>query len=359
MAAKEGPCTEIVSPNHICRAFEKGGGEVATSVQKTDGSIGYVDLATARKKGFYMKEKADQHTYWIPLQTVSPEESNKIGTNFIEPTKTPTSNTSSSAEGANCLGADYRNYPAGEADPTLGDWEHAIATGGSKKALELEPLATYPACGLTYDFAWDDDAPVYGEGGLEQAKARTVKDYLEAVESTEGQYQLVLRDYGTLPPAIINIAQNGVKAIDWKKEAPTGGGSKEEVKTPPKEEKTGGGGTVITSPSNLFSIAGAKVKGKTIVLSLVLPGAGKVQIKAIGGGVTVASQTASVSGSKGSVTLSISKSAVSKLAKIKGHKFRVKITITFTPTGGSGASKTKTLTLTQAAVTPKKKGKKK
>ncbi len=84
-----------------------------------------------------------------------------------------------------------------------------------------------------------------------------------------------------------------------------------------------------------------------------------MQIKAIGGCVTVASQTASVSGGKGNVTLSISKSAVSKLAKIKGHKFSVKITITFTPTGGSGASKTKTLTLTQAAVTPKKKGKKK
>lgn len=359
VAAKEGSCTEVVSPNHICRAFEKGGGEVATSVQKTNGSIGYVDLATARKKGFYMKEKADQHSYWIPLQTVSPEEGDKIGTNFIEPTKTPTSNMSSSAEGANCLGADYRNYPAGEADPTLGDWEHAIATGGSKKALELEPLATYPACGMTYDFAWDDDASVYGEGGQEQAKARTVKDYLEAVESTEGQYQLVLRDYGTLPPEIINIAQNGVKAIDWKKEASTGGGPKEEIKTPPKEEKTGGGGTtIITPPSNEFSFTSAKVKGKTIVLSLVLPGAGKVQIKAIGGGVTVASETASVSRGKGSVTLSISKAALSKLAKIKGRKFSVKITIVFTPAGGSGASRSKTLTLTQAAVRPKK-GKKK
>ena len=41
-------------------------------------------------------------------------------------------------------------------------------------------------CGLTYDFAWDDDAQVYGEAGEEQAKARTVKDYLEAVESDQG-----------------------------------------------------------------------------------------------------------------------------------------------------------------------------
>jgi hypothetical protein len=207
---------------------------------------------------------------------------------------------------------------------------------------------------MTYDFAFDDDAPVFGEGGEEQARARTVKDYLEAVETELSQFHLSFHDYGTLPLGIIHIAQNGVKAIDWKKEAGSGGKKEEVKKTPPVEEKpiiT----PIITPPSNAFSIAGAKVKGKTIVLSLVLPGAGKVQIKAIGGGVTVANVTASVSGGKGSVSLSLSKAALSKLAKIKGHKFSVKITITFTPTGGSKASKTKTLTLTQAAI--KKKGK--
>jgi ABC-type phosphate transport system substrate-binding protein len=352
-----GECTEAVSANHICRAHEKGGGEVAASVQKTNGSIGYVDLATARKKGFSMKEKTDQKTYWIPLQTVSPEEGDEIGESYVEPTKTPTSNLSSSAEGANCLGADYRNYPTTGEDPTLGDWEHSIATGGSKKALEEEPLSTYPACGLTYDFAWDDDSTVYGEAGQEQAKARTVKDYLEAVESTEGQEQLVVRDYGVLPPNIIQIAQNGVKAIDWKKEASTGGGPKVEPKTEPKTEPPAGGGgpPIVTPPSNAFSIAGAKIKGKAIVLSLVLPNAGKVQIKAVGGGVTVANVTAGVKAGNGSVTLSISKAALSKLAKVKGHKFSVKITITFTPTGGSAASKTKTITLTQSAIAPKKK----
>lgn len=362
VAAKEGECTQAISANHICRAFEKGGGEVATSVQKTNGSIGYVDLATARKKGYYMKEKADQKTYWIPLQTVSPEEGDEIGESYIEPSKTPTSNLSASAEGANCLGADYRDFPTTGSDPTLGDWEHAIATGGSERALEEEPLATYPVCGLTYDFAWDDNSTVYGEGGQEQAKARTVKDYLTAVESEEGQYQLVLRDYGTLPPEIIKIAQNGVSAIDWKKESGGGGTTKEEQKTaPPNEEKTAGNGgpPLVAPPSNAFSIAGAKIKGKAIVLSLVLPDPGKVQIKATGGGVTVANVTAGVKGGSGSVTLTISKSALSKLAKIKGHKFSVKITVTFTPTGGSAASKVKTLTLTKAAVTPKKKASKK
>jgi ABC-type phosphate transport system substrate-binding protein len=358
-------CAPSEFPNHICRAFEKGGGEVAVAVQKTNGSIGYVDLATARKKGFYMKEEADQHTYWVPVQTVSPEENNKISESYIEPTKTPGSNLSASSEGANCLGADYRGYPsasASEPDPTLGDWEKAIATGGSKKALAEEPLATYPVCGLTYDFAWDDNAPVYGEGGQEQAKARTVKDYLEAVESQEGQYQLVLRDYGTLPPNIIQIAQNGVKAIDWKKEAGSGGKTEEKTVTPPPATTTTT--TPITTtiappiPSNAFSVSTAKVKGKDIVLSLVLPDAGEVQVKASGGGMTVANLSASVSGGKGTVTLAISKAALAKLAKAKGHKLKVKITVTFTPAGGTAASASKTLTLTQAELSAKKKASK-
>ncbi|HEY2536296.1 MAG TPA: hypothetical protein VGI24_04855, partial [Solirubrobacteraceae bacterium] len=119
--------------------------------------------------------------------------------------------------------------------------------------------------------------------------------------------------------------------------------------------------TVVTPPSNVFSVAGTKIKGKSIVLSLVLPGAGRVQIKAVGGGVTVSNVTASVGGGQGTVTLPISSAAQKKLAKVKGHKLSVKITVTFTPTGGTAASKTKTITITQAAITPKKKkkGKKK
>lgn len=347
------------SANHICTALANGGGPLTEAVTATNGSIGYADLATARKHGFYMEKKKDDHTYWAPMQTVSPEESDKIGSAYVEPSEIPTSNTSSSPEGANCTDADYRNYPTEGADPTLGDWEKSIATGSTAEAIAHEPVHAYPVCGLTYDFAWDDYAPVYGEQGEEQAKARTVKDYLEAVESTQGQFQLALHDYGTLPLSIIEIARTGVEDIDWKKEL--GSGKKEETKTTPPPTVTPTpivGATapmVSTPPSNVFSIAGAKVKGKAIVLSLVLPNPGKVQIKAIGAGVKVANVIAGVKGGSGSVTLTISKAALSKLAKAKGHKLSVKITVTFTPTGGTAASKTKTLTLTEAAVAPPKK----
>jgi ABC-type phosphate transport system substrate-binding protein len=350
---------ECVEASHICTAKATGGGGVATAVEKTSGSIGYLDLATARQKGFDMVKKANDHLYWIPMQAIEPGKGNAVSGNYVEPTEVATSHVNGgtgpgAALGANCLNADYRGVPAEPAsDPTLGDWSNAIATG-SKNG----DAVTYPICALTYDFAFDDDAPVYGNTQPEQERARTVKDYLSAITSSFGQDNLETNDYGTLPLSVQTIAQKGVAAIDWNKAAGSGGSKEEVKKTPPAEEKpiiT----PIVTPPSNAFSIAGAKVKGKTIVLSLVLPGAGKVQIKATGGGVTVANVTASVSGGKGSVTLSLSKAALSKLAKIKGHKFSVKITIAFTPTGGSKASKTKTLTLTQAAVTPKKKGSKK
>jgi ABC-type phosphate transport system substrate-binding protein len=340
--------------SHICTAAAEKGGPLAAAVRETDGSIGYLDLATARKEHFDIEKKKVDHTYWIPLQTINPSNADAVG-NYVEPTTIPTAHIvgNGAALGANCTNADYRGIPTAPAsDPTLGDWSAAIATGSTD-------TITYPACALTYDFAFDDDAPVFGEGGEEQGRARTVKDYLTAVESSAGQLGLGAADYGTLPAGIQTIAQKGVAAIDWKKEAGSGGKKEETKIAPPKEEKIAVGPGIVVPPSNAFSIAGAKVKSKAIVLSLVLPDAGKVQIKATGGGVTVSSVNAEVSSGNGTVTLAISKAALSKLAKVKGHKLSVKITVTFTPTGGTAASKVKTLTVTQAAVTPKKKATKK
>jgi hypothetical protein len=354
-------CTDV---GHICKAANNGGGEVAAAVNATNGSIGYLDLATARQKLFDVTKETHDHKYWIPLQTINPTApegegpGKKVGTNYVEPTASSGAHINGpTTPGANCTGAEYRGYPEGETDPTLGDWSKAIATGSKDEV-------TYPACALTYDFAFDDDAPVYGNTQIEQERARTVKDYLTAIESNAGQFELASADYGTLPGNIIQIAQNGVKAIDWNKAAGSGKGNEEVVKPPeskPPTVTTTTTTTIVTPPSNAFSVAGTKIKGKSVVLSLVLPGAGKVQIKAVGGGVTVSNVTASVGGGQGTVTLPISGAAVKKLAKIKGHKLSVKITVTFTPTGGTAASKTKTITITQAAIATKKKkkGKKK
>jgi ABC-type phosphate transport system substrate-binding protein len=348
-----GVCEDVAN---ICTPTTGKGGPLAKAVAATDGSISYVDLATARKEKFSEEKGKVNSIYWIPLQTVNPEkpEGERVGTNYVEPTAVPTAHIvgNGAALGANCTNADYRGLPTTPAsDPTLGDWSNAIATGSTD-------TVTYPACAITYDLAFDDDAPVYGNTPLEQERARTVKDYLTAIESPIGQSLVSGADYGVLPLSIQSIARAGVEAIGWDKAAGAGTGSKEEVKTPGTTTTTTTTTPSVTPPvipSNAFSIASAKVKGKDIVLSLVLPDAGSVQVKATGGGVTVGSESASVSGGKGTVTLAISKSALSKLAKTKGHKLSVKITVTFTPTGGTAATQTKTLTVTQAAVTPPKK----
>jgi ABC-type phosphate transport system substrate-binding protein len=357
-------CTEV---SHICTAVTNGGGALTEAVAATNGSIGYADLATSRKHNFYMEKKKDDHTYWAPMQTISPEEGDKVGTTtWVEPSEVPTSNTSPSPEGANCTGADYRSYPAATAeqpDPTLGDWENAIATGSTAATIEKEPVHAYPICGLTYDFAFDDDAPVYGNSLAEQEKARTVKDYLEAVESTQGQFQLALHDYGTLPLNVIEIARKGVEAIGWEKSAGSGKGTEEIQKKPEEKAKAPEEAAKPAPPSNSFSITSAKIKSKKLVISLELPGAGAIEVKAVGGGKTLGSESGHVSGGQGTVTLSISRTAISKIEKAKGHKLKVTITVTFTPTGGSAASHTKQLTITAAEVKGKagkghKKGKK-
>jgi hypothetical protein len=341
---------------HICTPTTGKGGPLAKAVAATDGSISYVDLATARKEKFSEEKGKVNNTYWIPLQTINPEkpEGERVGTNYVEPTVVPTAHIvgNGAALGANCTNADYRGLPTTPAsDPTLGDWSNAIATGSTD-------TTTYPACAITYDLAFDDDAPVYGNTPLEQERARTVKDYLTDVESSVGQALVSGADYGVLPLSIQSVARAGVEAIGWDKAAGAGTGPKVEVKAPATTTTpttTTPSVTPPVIPSNAFSIASAKVKGKDIVLSLVLADAGSVQVKATGGGVTVGSESASVSGGKGTVTLVISKAALSKLAKAKGHKLSVKITVTFTPTGGTAATQSKTLTVTQAAVTPPKK----
>ena len=96
---------------------------------------------------------------------------------------------------------------------------------------------TYPNCALTYDFVFDDDAPVFGNTPAEEAKARTVKDYFEAVESEGGQHSLTAADYGALSAQIIEIARKGVEAIGWNKAAGSGGGKEESKKPVPKKNR--------------------------------------------------------------------------------------------------------------------------
>jgi len=354
-AASNNECTHAVSSHLICTARENGGGGVAKVVEATDGSIAYLDLATAHQKGFTITPKALNgekldDTYWVPLQTINPS-THTVGANYVEPSENPKLNLSTETEfpGANCTNADYREFPTAEAspggDPTLGDWENAIGTGSLDEK-------TYPACGLTYDFAFDDLAPVYGNNPTVEAEARTVKDYLTAVTSVQGQTEILGANYGKLSTLLAEDSRKGVAAINWNgtgSSGPPGCTTGECTKTTTTTTTTSSTGTA-TLPSNSFSVAGSKVKNKHIVLSLVLPGAGHIKVTAKGDGVSVSSLNSAVTGGQGSIELPISKAAQKKLGKVRGGKFKVTITVTFTPTGGSPATHTVTITLTKASL---------
>ncbi|MGB2710571.1 MAG: hypothetical protein WBC33_03580, partial [Conexibacter sp.] len=191
--------------NKLCSGPASGGGNLADAVNATDGAIGYVDLATARSKGFDITASAStqDYTFWSPLQN----NPSGVATGYAEPTFDATAHSGATgAKGANCQAAAIANAPtpasSPNGDPTLGDWSQAYAAGGS----------LYPACVLTYILAWDDNAPVYGNTPAEEAKARTVKDYLNTILSGFGQ-QFANVDYSPLPNSVgtplLTYAQTG------------------------------------------------------------------------------------------------------------------------------------------------------
>jgi hypothetical protein len=348
-------------PNLLCSASTSGGGALAGVVNATDGSIGYVDLATARKRGFDITvhtlpgDTAQDYTFWSPLET-SPNGNASSGT-YAEPTNDPTAHSGGTGQkGANCTTAPIVGLPTAanspNGDPTEGDWSHVIAAGGP----------SYPACVLTYALAWDDSAPVYGNTPTEEAKARTVKDYLSTIVGNPGQVKLATTDYSALPNSqatpLLKYAQDAVSAIGWNKAAGSGGGG----------GGGGGGGTTTTPsgggtpppptpPSNVFSLPSRKLSSTLITYTVQVPGAGTLKVVATAKvgrkTITGASISAHVSGGgKVTVKLRLSAKARAALAKAHGRKLKFTVKFTFTPTGGSARTVSKTVTI--VAPKPKK-----
>ena len=281
--------------DHLCMGPASGNGSLTTAVAQTDGSIGYSDLATARVGGFDVTPSASTQdtTFWTPLQN----NPGGVATGYAEPTSTPAAHTTANTnKGANCQNVTVANVPdparSPSNDPTQGDWSRAYAAGG----------ANYPACVLTYELAWDDDAPVYGNTDAEQAMARSVKDYLEKIlVSGVGQGALFGADYSALPPALLTYAQNAVNAIGWNKAAGGGGGTGGGGGgTGGGTGGGGGGGTTRTPPSNQFSLPSSSVSARALQFTVQLPGAGKLNVSATAKvgrrTIRVASASANVSG---------------------------------------------------------------
>jgi ABC-type phosphate transport system substrate-binding protein len=325
--------------DQLTSSCSSGGGALADKVNTTDGSIGYADLATARGRAFTITPKTDDNDkYWTQLPDGGP-----AGGTFREPTAEPKGFRSDvTQKGANCAGATFRNGTGGAPLPsTLGGW--ANVTG-------VNSATAFATCTLTYGLVFDDPADVWGNSPVEEAKARTIKDYWENVVSSSVQVGLLGRDYAPLPDEILTIARAGVASIDWNK----GSGSTE---NPPS---TGGGNNnpptgnnqppTVVPPSNAFAVTKKAISSKNgkATISLKLPGPGKVVMtgKAKDGKKSINVGKVTLNAAKaGTFNLTLNPSgAAKKVLKSKGS-LKVNLEITFTPTGGSAKASKSAVTL--------------
>lgn len=346
-------CTN--STDQICTSGGNGGGNLRDTSFVTSGSIGYVALSDARSGNKFEVAPANSlatadTTYWIPLQDLRTS-----GATFHEPTTDATAHKPGvGAKGSDCDTAPISGVPTGT-DPTFGDWSKTTAVG-------TDSFNGYPACVLTYELAWDDNAPVYGNTSAEEQNARAVKDFLGVMVSSFGQ-KFTNTDYSALPSTLLTVAQNGVSAIDWNKTATSGGGGNTggntppattpPATTPPATTPPATTPPVTTVPSNAFTLGSSSSKSTGLTFKLTLPGAGTVLAKATAKvgkkTITVGTVSAKPTGA-GTVTLTIKLSSKAKAAlkKAKGKKLSVKTVITFTPNGGTAKSVTKSLTVKAA-----------
>ena len=225
---EDGVYTNLQWPNEatdpVVRPAATGGGPVADSVNATDGSVGYVDLATARTKGFDKDDTVADDTYWMPIQdqSASFKEPTFSTSGFVTAADHQSFYGSAIKKGANCRTTTYSNVPdvggnGPDAADTLSSWSQVtgVASGAN---------GGYPLCILSYDMVWDDSWDAFG-GPLppttprpNEAQQRTVKDYLFYALSNTGQNKGDTSDYSKLPDDILlNIARPAQLAINYHK----------------------------------------------------------------------------------------------------------------------------------------------
>jgi len=323
----------------------KGAGKLVEKLIATDGSIGYADIATARNASPTLAINAGAGSapmapYWTQVQNGSGA--------FTEPTDDEvngyrtTAAGNPSQKGANCTDTTFANTPA----TSFGNWS---------KVTGVNALTGYGICTLTYGLAFDDNAAVWGNTAGEEAKARTVKDYMESIVSPAGQATLFTADYAQVPNSLIEISRAGVAEIGWNKAGSGGGGNNGGGGT------TGGGSTDKGSTdkgtipvSNLFTLSRKTVSSKTgsATLSVKLPGAGRLDVMGtakVGKKKVTVGHVVVNAAKGGTYNVTLKPTGAAKIALKEKGKLNVSLKLTFSPSGGTAKSATSSLTLKLAA----------
>jgi ABC-type phosphate transport system substrate-binding protein len=184
----------------------KGGGELLNKVEATAGSIGYVNVAEARKRAAFVPPSggANEPTFWAVLENSHKGSGKKEKVTFQDPSN---NGDNATLDAANCGKTVYTNgtepFPPGS---VLDPW-NTVTTSITLKEK------TYSLCGLTYDLAFTDYELLTGTS---EAEATTVNNYLRFVTAkSDGQALLPGDDYLGLPKAIITKAESGAAAVSF------------------------------------------------------------------------------------------------------------------------------------------------
>jgi len=189
----------------------KTGGELAKKVYETPGTIGYADLADARKAGFvgvtpieHTNSKSEK--YYSIVLTVNNGGFESTG-EYVNP------EVVSNGE-ANCSKAAYPEPT--EVGPNI-DW--SIAKQGNSTTATA---GVYPLCTLTFDVAWEHYSYVKGENAAKvavvytQKETNTVYNYLKWVVSSEGGQSLAALKTDHFAPLSAKIKLEAEKGITSK-----------------------------------------------------------------------------------------------------------------------------------------------
>jgi len=361
-----GPGTEPNTVDTLTSGCANGNGSLVSKLIRTDGSIGYSDISTARTADPSLAitprttatSTFDNDTYWTQIPNGNGCTSRRscttpVGNTFTEPTASPNGFRTDGPRGSNCQSTTFTDVPAS----TLGDWS---------KASGVNAPAGYGICTLTYGLLFDDYAKAYAlQGSGEERKARTVKDYWTDIVSAGGQGVLFNQDYSPLSQQILTIAAAGVDAIGFDKAA-TGGGGGGGGTTPPVVTPPVVTPPVVTPPpSNVFSIPRTEIRSNgTAVLSLRLPGAGTAVVEATGKTpATKRRKARSFRVSRlrltvpraGTYKVTLRPGSKAKRLLNKARRLKISVKVTFTPNGGTARSSSRVVTL-KVKPRPKKRG---
>jgi ABC-type phosphate transport system substrate-binding protein len=197
-----------------------GSGGVVTKAEATEASIGYVNLANARKGAGFAAGGEGKEEFWALLANGQKEE---VEAKKVVSYVSPATNAEEAAKGqANCTGIEYVTIDEKTGKAEKGKFPPPSVESTWNLVTAEQKQKKYPLCGFTYDLGLTEYKHF---PGATEGEVTAAGDYLEYALSTaaEGGQTLLDKnqDYLGLPENenakknVLLIAQNGAKQIDY------------------------------------------------------------------------------------------------------------------------------------------------